>query len=606
MNRPGRVRELFDEAVARPPGERDDFLRSAVPDDPELRAEVASLLAAHDAPDELFDRPLPERFGATRAAASLIGRDLGAYRITREIGRGGMGTVYEAVRADDQFAKRVAIKMLRSGIDSATALRRFRREQEIQAALAHPNIATLLDAGATDEGAPYLVLEYVDGVPLDVYADRHRLPLAARLDLIRQVIQAVQHAHRQLVVHRDLKPSNILVTADGVVKLLDFGISKLLDDTAGHTTTDGSSGFTTAYASPEQLKGEAVSTATDVYSLGTVLFRLLTGRHPFEIDDLTPVAAWKTICEEEPRPPSAVATAAAAAAMGYPGPERLRRALQGELDAIVLMALRKEPGRRYSTADALGEDLLNYLKGLPVQARPDSPGYRLGKLVRRNRLAAAALALAFVAMGSGTAVALWQAREARASAAAADQERLTAQRVSTFLQSVFSSADASWRGRGAGRGPNASILEVVDAAAGRVDAELGGDPAVAEALEQTLVSIYRSLGQSEKAGCMPGSCSRYLRARGAGPEDLAQGLTNLSNLPLCRRASGLVVGPRARSVRALRRGGAGNPRNSAWRSTSWGWCSSRSAGRRKRKSTWRGSSRCGGNSSVLTPSPPSD
>lgn len=525
------VRRLFEAALDHPPEQREAFLLTATPDDPTLREEVRTLLEAHHRPgDRTLSRPAAEQVGLDRpvAAPSLLGRDLGAYRVTREIGRGGMGTVYEAVRADAQFTKRVAIKTLRADTDSATVLRRFRREREIQATLAHPNIATLLDAGLTEDGIPYIVLEYVDGMPIDTYCERRRLPLSARLDLFRQVIQAVQHAHRQLVVHRDLKPSNILVTDDGTVKLLDFGISKLLSETASHTTTDGGAAFTTAFASPEQIGGAAISTATDVYSLGTILFHLLAGRHPFNLDDESPVAAWTTICREPPPSPSAVATAAAAAGMGFGTVERLRKALRGELDAIVLMALRKEPDRRYLTAAAFGDDLLNHLKGLPVQARPDSAGYRLGKFVARNRGATVAATLAVFAMGAGTTLALWQAHAARAHAAAADQQRRTAEQVSAFLQGIFASADASWRGQGEQLGPTTTVLEVVDAAAERVDRDLATEPAVREALFRILGSIYLALQQSAKGEARMHDVLRLQRARNAAPAELAVTLTELS------------------------------------------------------------------------------
>lgn len=522
------VRALFDAAVELPAAARDDFLAGNAPDE-WVRREVASLLEAHDAPGDTFERPLPLQVGLIHEdRPALVGRALGPYRITREIGRGGMGTVYEAERADDQFTKRVAIKMLRAGTDTASVLRRFRREREIQAALSHPNIATLLDAGVTEAGEPYIVLEYVDGIPIDAYCEQHRLSLPARLDLFRQVIAAVQHAHRQLVVHRDLKPQNILVTGDGVVKLLDFGVSRLMDQDRDPATTDGLGGFTMAYASPEQLRALPLSTATDVYSLGTVLFRLLAGRHPFPVDPASPVAAWHAICEVQPPAPSSVATSEAARAMGLASAERLRRTLQGELDAIVLMALRKEPERRYVTANAMGDDLLNYLKGLPVEARPDSRSYRFRKLLARNRLAAAAIVLAVVAMGSGTGVALWQARVARVSASNADRERQTAEQVSDFLQGMFSAADASWRGQGARPGPGTTVLEVVDVAAERIERELADQPAVAERLHRTLASVYLTLGQTAKAKARSRDVVRYERARGAPPAELAYSLTDLA------------------------------------------------------------------------------
>jgi serine/threonine-protein kinase len=278
------------------------------------------------------------------------------------------------------------------------------------------------------------------------------------------------------------------------VKLLDFGISKLLGDTTDQTATEGAGAFTTAYASPEQIRGQPISTATDVYFLGVVLYRLLAGRVPFEGDGATPTAVWSRICEEPPAPPSTVATLEAAASMGLGGPSRLRRALRGELDAIVLMALRKEPERRYPSADALGEDLHHHLRGLPVQARPDSAGYRIRKLVERNRLATVALGFAFLAMVGGTGVSLWQARVARRQAAIAESERRTAQGVSEFLQDIFASADPSWAGRGLGA--DATIREAIDQAAARIDIDLADQPAVAEALHRQMVSIYAALNRT--------------------------------------------------------------------------------------------------------------
>jgi serine/threonine-protein kinase len=492
------IRTLWEALVDLPASARESYLLAACPADPELRDQVRTFVAAHESTGEIFARPLLEQLFTDHDPrhAPLLGRTIGAYRIVRELGTGGMGTVYEAVRADAQFAKRVAIKTLRAGGIGAEMLRRFERERRIQAALAHPNIATLLDAGVTDDAIPYIVLEYVDGQPIDAYCEANHLGLPARLDLFRQVIQAVQHAHRQLVVHRDLKPSNILVTHEGTVKLLDFGISKLLGDTTDQTATEGARAFTTAYASPEQIRGQPISTATDVYSLGVVLYRLLAGRVPFDVDGAAPTAAWTRICEEPPAPPSAVATPETAASMGLGAPDRLRRALRGELDAIVLMALRKEPERRYPTADALGEDLHHHLRGLPVQARPDSAGYRIRKLVARNRLAAAALGLAVLAMAGGTGVSLWQARAARHQAAIADAERRTAQGVSEFLQEIFASADPSWAGRGLG--VDATIREAIDQAAARIDIDLAAEPAVAEALHRQMVSIYAALHRTEE------------------------------------------------------------------------------------------------------------
>lgn len=545
------IRALWESALELPPLERAGYLLEAVPHDASLRAEVLELIEAHNDTGSLLSRAHLGDIGFSPSsirATQLVGHTLGAYRVTREIGHGGMGTVYEAERADDQFNKRVAIKTLRYDRGSADVLERFARERQIQAALAHPNIATLLDAGVTNDNVPYIVLEYIDGLPIDVYCQTNRLSLSARLDLFLQVVKAVQHAHRQLVVHRDLKPSNILVTNTGVVKLLDFGISKLINDSADLTATAGPRAFTTAYASPEQIRGEPVSTASDVYSLGVVLYRLLTGKNPFDLEHTTSSAAWAIICESEPTAPSAAVTESAATAMGFNSPAKLSAALKGELDAVVLMALRKEPDRRYATVDAMGEDVLNHLRGRPVQARPDSTGYRVRKLVSRNRLATAAVVVAFVAMGVGTSVALWQLRAAQRSSTHAETQRLlavqqsrTAERVSSFLQGMFSAADKSWAGQSPG--PGTTIAEVVDAAAARVDRDLANEPAVAEALHHILESIYTALQQVEKGKHHSTRVLELMRSRNASGVEIARGLHDLGALYFLggKRDSALIV-----------------------------------------------------------------
>jgi TolB-like protein/Flp pilus assembly protein TadD/tRNA A-37 threonylcarbamoyl transferase component Bud32 len=378
-----RIKDIAGSALEEPESSRAAYVEERCGRDDDLRREVESLIASATRADALFETPSVLIAGASAALESLrqfeaprIGERVGSYRIVRELGSGGMGEAFLAVRADAEYEKRVAIKLIRRGMDSTAVLRRFRNERQILADLEHPNIARLLDGGTTADGLPYFVMEYVEGMPIDEHCDTRQLSTREKVALFRRVCDAVQHAHGQYVVHRDLKPSNILVTADGVPKLLDFGISKLLTDSARGSTepTLLPHAMTPTYASPEQVSGDPITPATDVYSLGVLLYELLTGRRPYQVDGRTLREINDVICHQEPAPPSTVAPAA------------LRAGLAGDLDTIVLMALRKEPQRRYPTVDALSDDLRRHLEGLPVQARADDVAYRVTRLISRHRL----------------------------------------------------------------------------------------------------------------------------------------------------------------------------------------------------------------------------
>ncbi|MBC7843081.1 MAG: protein kinase [Gemmatimonadaceae bacterium] len=375
--------------------------------DADIRAHVERLMAAAENVGDRFETPASRVLQHDVVMApSLVGRRLGAYDVTRRIGQGGMGVVYEAVRADSSYDQRVAVKTIWRGADSTVLLKRFRTERQILAGLQHPNIARLLDGGATEEGTPWLAMEYVDGVPIDTFCDDGRLSLDARLDLFRQVCDAVHFAHRNNVVHRDLKPSNVLVTADGNVKLLDFGVAKLLDDPRmeGTLTGAGLSPFTAAYAAPEQVAGGAITAATDVYALGALLMTLLVGRPPLLLQSMAMADLLNAIRDRPARAPSVLAmdgdgdTTSHAALdeiakeRGFTSRDRLAKALHGELDAIALMALRKEPERRYPSAEAMRADVHRYLRHQQVEARPDTVSYRVQSFARRRwPLVAAAL-----------------------------------------------------------------------------------------------------------------------------------------------------------------------------------------------------------------------
>jgi serine/threonine protein kinase len=482
-----RLKEVFGAALDRAPEERDAFLDAACGGDPDLRAEVTSLLASHDRAGGFIEAaPLLGRLAAEiseEVEDEAVGRRIGPYRLLGVIGRGGMSTVYRAVRDDDDFQKQVAVKLVRGGLASDHLVRRFREERQILARLEHPNIATLHDGGTTAGGQPYFVMELIDGRPVDAYCEDRALSTRERLALFRTICSAVQYAHQHLVVHRDLKPANIVVTAEGVPKLLDFGIAKLLsenEDPASAPTATVLPLLTPEYASPEQVQGRPVTTASDVYSLGVILYQLLAGRRPYELGGRSPEELLRAVSDTQPKRPSAVAT----------GSYATSAELSGDLDTIVLKALRKEPARRYASAQELAEDIRRYLEDLPVLARGDSLRYRAGKLVRRHKAAVAAAALAMVGLVTGTVVALHQARVAdlnmclgQAHAALAVSRRTAARaRVAHWREarSRLRKGYESWldlKNRGNDVPSVRAKLETLTRELARCDAALAGQPA---------------------------------------------------------------------------------------------------------------------------------
>ncbi len=410
------LRALFEEAVDLPPLQRAAYLREVQFKYPGVYRELRELLLANDEGHEFFEALENEgNLWGQFKPPSLIGRRFGSYVVEREIGRGGMGAVYLASRADEVFYKTVAIKVISGGAAlSESALEAFRRERQILAQLEHPNIARLLDAGATDDGLLYLIMEYVDGLPLDVYIQRNKLGLEAALDLFLAVCEAVAFAHRNLVVHRDLKPSNILVDGSGQVKLLDFGIAKVLSPGRAATATVAVR-LTPEFASPEQIRGSGISTVSDVYSLGVVLFHLVTaGARPYRTTSEAVPELLQAVLESETPRPSAVA------------PAEWAKGLRGDLDNIILKAMAKEAERRYASVERLGEDIKRHRAGLPVYARPATLGYRAAKFWQRNRLAIAAAGLLLLAIGSGIFTTLQQAEVAQRERSRAEQERAAA------------------------------------------------------------------------------------------------------------------------------------------------------------------------------------
>jgi eukaryotic-like serine/threonine-protein kinase len=433
-----QVRSIFEGALALEEDERGSYLAKSCTADSELRREVESLLHHHQrAGSGFMETPA---FDLTTGAmpVSRTGRRIGVYQIVAEIGRGGMGEVYRASRADGLYEKQVALKLVRGGFDSDFVVARFRNERQILASLDHPNIARLLDGGTTEDGVPYLVMELVEGETIDAYCRKRLLSISQRLRLFCEVCSAVHYAHQRLVIHRDLKPSNILVTHDGMPKLLDFGIAKILDPLAGGETTLVRP-MTPEYASPEQVQGEPITTASDVYSLGILLYQLLTQTSPYADAARSPHELARAILEVNPTRPSSVVETDPEVADGG-SLSRLRRRLAGDLDTIVLKAIRKEPDRRYGSVQQLADDITRHLQQLPVAARPDSWAYRAGKFVRRHRLAVAAVGLVGVTLFGGVAATLREARIAHLERARAEKRFQDVRKLANSL--IFDINDA--------------------------------------------------------------------------------------------------------------------------------------------------------------------
>lgn len=424
------IKRIFDDALELPSDEQSSFVAAACEAREDVRSEVESLLRSHGAqPEGFLEVPA---VGAPRATETP-GR-IDVYRVIDEIGHGGMGRVFLATRDDGEFDQRVAIKLIRGGIASDVLLRRFRIERRILSILEHPSITRLLDAGTTADGVPYLVMEYVAGEPIDRYCDRHRLSLRDRLELFASICDAVTYAHRKLIVHRDLKPQNVLVTEDGQPKLLDFGIAKLLheDGRGGLMTATDVQLLTPRYASPEQLRGEAISTASDIYSLGVLLYELLAGAHPFDRGSRSSLELMHAILQNEPRPLSVAAAA-------RPGTSADRRALRGDLDVITMNALRREPEARYASVADLAGDIRRYLEGRPISARKPTALYRAQKFVRRNKAGVAATFIACAALVASTVISTRHAIVAQRERARAEEQEQLARAQYRDLRDVSAS-----------------------------------------------------------------------------------------------------------------------------------------------------------------------
>lgn len=507
-----KIKQIFSEALELEGSERERFVEDACGNDKVLLNEVRSLLAAHESSSPLDKSPedLKKSLFPRLETKKTKGKKVGPYKIKKELGHGGMGSVYLADRIDGQFEQQVALKLLRTGFTTENQKRRFLSERQILATLNHKNIARLLDGGITDDGQPWFAMEYVNGLPIDEYCDSRKLTIKQRLNLFLKVCDAVQSAHQKLIVHRDLKPSNILVTENGTVKLLDFGIAKALnqEDILGGAqplTRTGLLPLTPAYASPEQVRNDPMTTASDIYQLGIVLYELLTGCRPYKVSGRTPSEVEQIICEKQPTRPSTAITKVLperedaentlkkVSSNRQTKTEQLQKNLKGDLDTIVLKAIRKEPDRRYESAEQLAADIRHYLTGRPVMAHPDSMGYRTRKFIRRHRIGAISTAIIILLVIGYIITVTWHSQQTQAALVKAEQETKKAEQVTDFLMDMFEASN-----------PEESLGDTVTAQTlleqGIEQAQqLKDQPVIYAQMLDVTGLVYMNLGQYEQA-----------------------------------------------------------------------------------------------------------
>jgi eukaryotic-like serine/threonine-protein kinase len=549
-----RLETLCFAALERPAADRHVYLDDACAGDTLLRREVQSLLDQFERDPSFLERPLfhvRDLVAATGPGDETLPETIGPYRVIRRLGHGGMGEVYLALHEAGDVRQHVAVKVIRPGMNTAEVLERFRLERRILAGLNHPNIARFIGAGAAGDGRPYVALEYVEGRPIDAYCEALRLSIDERLKLFLVICGAVQHAHQNAVVHRDLKPGNILVADDGVPKLLDFGIGKVLGETEAFGTVLETRThvrpLSPAYAAPEQVRSQTVTTATDVYALGVLLYELLAGHHPYLTSGATLHEIERSVLETHPLAPSATLSRLTPAA------RQLRRRLAGDLDTIVLKAMRKEPERRYASAAALADDIRRHLAGLPVSARPDTIAYRAGKFVRRNPGWVAAAVIAGIALGTTAAVTMVQSRRVALEAERVAHERDMATEVRSFLMEMFGAAAPD-----RATGDSVTVRQLLDLQAARVDAIYRDRPELRAEMLEVLADGYDRVGLYGPAEPLARQALELRRSLlGDGHPDVASSL-NLLGWILHRTGSSQHAEPLLREAVAIRR--AAGPR----------------------------------------------
>lgn len=528
-----RIGEILNKVFDLEPGQRVAYLNEACAKDATLREEVEKYLALDEEASQEWDDdlvaqwlvPLLEELCDSDPPEPLEEQRVGPYKLLRKLGSGGMGIVYLAERADGQFERQVALKLIKKGMDTDLRQRHFLNERQILANLKHPNIAQLHDGGVTQDGQPYFVMEYIEGVPITDYCDGKRLSVDERLELFIQVCEVVQYAHQNLIVHRDLKPSNILVTNDGIVKLLDFGIAKLLEQEETATLTmPGMLMLTPDYAAPEQMLGKTVTTVTDIYALGAVLYELLTGHRPFGLTSSSAFEVQQAVLEKEPEQPSSmilkqVELAEALSSARKASVNKLRRRLRGDLDSIVLMALRKNPERRYASADALRQDIKRYMSNLPVHARPDSFVYKANKFAQRHPRGIAVTVLVILLLLS------FGLRE-RGLRERAEIGENKAEAVKEFVVDLFEAVDPY-----EGGGNTVTVREILDQGARQIPLGFREQPEIQAEIRRVLGVSYRSLGLYDLAEVQLANALDVHRSIQDGiDEDVAESMYELANL----------------------------------------------------------------------------
>ena len=540
---PDAVATIIERARALGPRERSEFVRRACGSDETLLSQVLLALGEDASQSGFWDEVAAGESDSHDPGGSLEGQRLGPYRMVRKLGSGGMGDVYLAERADEEYQQQVAIKLVRSGVFSRQVQGRLRTERQILATLQHPNIARLLDGGRAPDGTPYLVMEYIDGEPIDAYCDRRRLAPEERVALVRIVCSAVQYAHQNLIVHRDLKPNNILITPQGVPKLLDFGIAKLLDTRhAAQTLTVTHAEYrvmTPAHASPEQVRGDVITTSSDIYVLGVLLYELLCGRRPFQLVGASLLDMERIICEQEAPTPSDTVTRTARespelladiVACRSTTPARLQKYLRGDVDNIIGMAMRKDPERRYSSAEQLTTDLEHHLDSKPMLASKDTWLYRTRKFVGRHKLAVAASTAAIITLAAFATITFVQAQRIAFERDVATAERSRAEQVSSFLVELFELSDPS-----RSRGNQVTARELLDIGARRVSLGLADQPETRATLLGTIGTVYQSLGlYSDSVTLLEQGLQSRIKIHGPRHPAVAEALRELGDA-LCDR-----------------------------------------------------------------------